>query len=229
MGWGGPFARRRWGSGCRHGLWAHALSVGTVLMVVSRPPLLVVLDLDETLVHSPDGGPLERPADFFAGSYPVYRRPGVEAFLHTLLDELEVAVWTSSSELYASLVTRELFGPRVSELQFIWAARRCTQRFDPEWQEKYWLKNLGKVKRLGRSLERVVAVDDTPRKYSRHYGNLVRVKPWTGDLDDDELPALLEYLRWLSTQDNVRAVDKRGWRQRAVLVNETQSSTTEGA
>ncbi len=60
----------------------------------------------------------------------------------------------------------------------------------------------------------MIGIDDTPGKYARNYGNLVAVREFTGDPADDELAHLQLYLEWLRQQPNVRAVEKRRWRER---------------
>ena len=75
-------------------------------------------------------------------------------------------------------------------------------------------KKLEKLKRKGYQLERVIVVDDSPEKHRAAYGNLVRVHPYEGDVDDDELPKLGEYLDSLRTVENIRLVDKRHWHHR---------------
>jgi RNA polymerase II subunit A small phosphatase-like protein len=81
--------------------------------------------------------------------------------------------------------------------------------------EEIFVKDLAKVKRRGYALESVLAVDDSPEKLRRHYGNLVRVRPWEGEPTDDELRRLSEYLVELRGAANFRAIDKRGWNLRA--------------
>ncbi|MEM6784125.1 MAG: hypothetical protein AAF624_10390 [Bacteroidota bacterium] len=39
-----------------------------------------------------------------------------------------------------------------------------------------------------------------------------RIAPYFGAQDDDELPALLTYLRTLRDAPNYRRIEKRGWR-----------------
>jgi len=85
-------------------------------------------------------------------------------------------------------------------------------RFDHDRQEYVWRKDLSKIKRLGYALERVLVVDDSPEKLAKHYGNLVRVRPFEGAPEDRELDALGDYLLVLSGSDNVRRIEKRGWR-----------------
>jgi hypothetical protein len=42
---------------------------------------------------------------------------------------------------------------------------------------------------------------------------LISVKPFTGSVDDAELATLLPYLDKLSQLENVRAAEKRNWRE----------------
>lgn len=172
---------------------------------------LLVLDLDETLIHATEGM-LDREPDFEVGPYSVYKRPGLSKFLSVVYEHFQLAVWTSSTRQYAVPVVASIFPPEM-ELRFIWSRERCTMRFDAEQHDYEWAKNLDKLKRRGYRLEHVVMLDDTPAKLSRHYGNLVRVKPFYGDLDDRELAQLQEYLPTLKDTANVRAVEKRFWRR----------------
>ncbi len=86
-------------------------------------------------------------------------------------------------------------------------------------------KNIKKVKRKGYALESIIAVDDTPQKWERSYGNLVRVNPFEGDETDDELKYLLLYLERLRYEENIRNVEKRLWRnQLARSIGESEIS-----
>ncbi|WP_426270574.1 NIF family HAD-type phosphatase [Dyella kyungheensis] len=186
---------------------------------------LLILDLDETLVHATDV-PLPRAPDFEIPPYALYLRPGVGEFLDWALTTFKVAVWTSSSPKYAEIVTSLLFED-LSKLEFVWARNRCTPRRDFE-RDVWWdSKPLHKVRRRGFDLRRVLAVDDNPEKYARSYGNLVAVSPYHGSLDDDELPHLRRYLEELAIHPNVRSVEKRFWRRR--LEDADRSSSEERA
>jgi RNA polymerase II subunit A small phosphatase-like protein len=172
---------------------------------------LLILDLDETLVHGAET-PLERKPDFLIGLYSVYRRPFLGEFLAQVYEWFRVAVWSSATRPYVQGVVEEVFaGPR--ELVFVWSRERCTQCLDPEFQEYYWVKNLKKVKRLGHALERVLVVDDSARKLERQYGNHLRVRPFFGEPSDTELRDVLPFLNRLRDVDNLRTVEKRFWRR----------------
>lgn len=169
---------------------------------------LLVLDLDETLVHATEEC-LTRAHDFLVGRYFVYRRPHLSTFLSTCFQWFHVGIWTSASIGYATEVVSHIVA-EPGMLEFLWGAERCTWR--RELDREYWLKNLEKVARKDFALERVIAVDDSPEKFSRHYGNLVCVRAYEGEAEDRELPLLLRYLERLGPVENVRTIEKRGWR-----------------
>lgn len=172
--------------------------------------MLLILDLDETLIHATEGVPAPS-ADFIFGSFHVLFRPHVRDFLEYCRASFRVAVWTSASADYAAAIVGRVFGPGFP-LEFLWARERCTLAYDKGAHEREWIKNLAKVKRRGFPLERVIMVDDSPAKLARNYGNLVRVTPFEGNAEDDELPLLQRYLHALKEVPNIRAVEKRGWR-----------------
>jgi len=181
-------------------------------MPAPRYNKLLVLDLDETLVHGTNRS-LNRPHDFVAGYFIIYKRPHVDAFLAAVTERFHLAVWTAASPGYAVDIVETLF-PDPLGLQLFFTSERCTRCYDSERQSVYYVKDLKKVKRRGWDLSRVIAVDDTPATWRRNYGNAVRVQPFLGDPNDDELPHLLRYLDTLGDAPDVRRIEKRGWRKR---------------
>jgi TFIIF-interacting CTD phosphatase-like protein len=172
---------------------------------------LLILDLDETLIFATET-PLEREADFRVGRYHVYRRPFLSDFLTGILERFTVAVWTSSSPDYAAAVVAAIF-PAPARLAFVWASDRCSTRRCPNDGSYYSRKPLIKVRRrLGYAREHILVVDDTPRKWEQSYGNLIAVRPFEGDPNDEELRLLSLYLDRLRHVPNVRAIEKRRWR-----------------
>src|SRR5687768_16437690 len=172
---------------------------------------LLILDVDETLVYG-DEKPLARAADFRIGPFHVYRRPFLREFVAAVSDWFDLAVWSSASGSYVHGVVENVFGVP-NALRFVWACNRCTRRYHAELQEHYYAKNLSKLRKLGFQLERILMVDDSPEKLAQHYGNHIRVSPFTGDESDRELEALLPFLDRLRSLENVRRVEKRYWRQ----------------
>ncbi len=173
----------------------------------TRP--LLILDIDETLVYATDD--VIDSFDFKVGPYHVRKRPHVDLFLETVRSWYDLAVWTSASSRYAATLVPKLFGG--ANLRFVWSGERCVRRMDRNGDSLIGIKDLNKVKRAYKlNLDRVVMVDDTPEKLSRHYGNHIRVQEWTGDSNDEELAQLLPFLDWLREQSNFRTIEKRGWR-----------------
>ncbi|MEG4587941.1 HAD family hydrolase [Microcoleus sp. MOSTC5] len=193
---------------------------------MDAPKKLLILDLDETLIYATEAS-LHRQADFLVEPYHIYKRPFLDVFLKNCLDWFEVAVWTSSTPSYAIAIVSAIFeDPKT--LSFVWASDRCTVAYDLEWFEYYNRKNLKKVKRKGYCLESIIAVDDTPQKWERSYGNLVQVNPFEGDETDNELKYLLLYLDKLRYEENIRSVEKRFWRNRLTQsIGESDISNTQ--
>jgi TFIIF-interacting CTD phosphatase-like protein len=171
--------------------------------------LLVVLDLDETLTHASTSTAKEL-TDFHSGPFRCLVRPYASELIDSLLRKFDVAVWTSAGELHANSVVENLFESR-KDLSFVWSASRCTDYHDRENDRVVSLKNFQKVRRHGYRLDRVLAVDDSPEKHIRNYGNLLRVEPWFGELGDEHLAHLAEYVSWIAEHNDVRRIDKRGW------------------
>lgn len=173
---------------------------------------LLILDLDETLVYAAEEK-LEREADFIVGQYFVYRRPFLDEFLEICFENFEVAIWTSSTRNYAEKVIENIFEVK-HPISFFWSRERCTIGFDMEERENFLEKKMRKIRRLGYDLKSVIVVDDSPEKWRSSYGNLVRVKPFFGDINDDELKHLAAYLERLKKIENIRKFEKRNWRNR---------------
>jgi TFIIF-interacting CTD phosphatase-like protein len=174
------------------------------------PPLLI-LDLDETLIFGTET-PLARPPDLRMDVYAIYLRPYVAEFIAQVRPVYQLAVWTSAAASYAGMVVSCIF-PSDLPLAFVWSSNRCTRHRNLETYEEYWLKDLKKVKRRGYDLDRVLMVDDESHKLERNYGNHVKVAPYRGEYDDEELRLLTKYLLLIADRPNFRAFEKRGWRQ----------------
>ena len=172
--------------------------------------MLLILDLDETLVHCRED-PLRRAPDAAIPSFFIYERPFLRPFLHSANELFTLAVWTSATSSYATEVLAAIW-PETVPRAFTWTRSRCTCRRDRETKESYVVKRLEKVKRRGYALSETLVVDDTPRAHEDNYGNLVGVRPYLGAQEDSELSLLMDYLLTLKSAGNVRRIDKRNWR-----------------
>jgi RNA polymerase II subunit A small phosphatase-like protein len=176
---------------------------------------LLVLDLDETLIHATEER-LDRDEDFKLFEYHVYKRPYLDEFLDFAFSNFDVGVWTSSGEHYAQGIVAEVF--RAKPPAFLFSSLRCTLRRDFNTGGHVPVKRLSKLKSRGYKLEEIIAVDDTAHKHKDNYGNLVHVAEYNGDQGDEELLLLRHYLAVLANEPNVRSIEKRGWRSRALEI-----------
>ncbi|MFA7336838.1 MAG: HAD family hydrolase [Candidatus Obscuribacterales bacterium] len=172
---------------------------------------LLILDIDETLIHGREE-PLARPCEFLAGHYHIYERPHLGPFLKSVSELYDLACWSSATHDYLEIVVNTITKDLAAPLLFVWDRSRCTRRTDFTLQEEYYLKDLQKIKKKGYNLERVLILEDEPRKVNRHFGNAIFVKPYVGALNDDELPKLASYLKSIASVPNFRDIEKRNWR-----------------
>lgn len=185
--------------------------------------ILLILDLDETLIHA-SATEVRADADFQVFHYFVYKRPGLAEFLTTCTRHFKLAIWSSASDDYVQAVVRQILPAEVA-LEFVWGRSRCTPFTTPQIDEygyynldgtsSYeYAKRLKKVRRRGFSLSQMLIVDDTPAKVQQNYGNAIYIKPYLGSIDDEELSYLGRYLLTLKDELNVRTIEKRHWRQK---------------
>lgn len=155
----------------------------------TKPTL--VLDLDETLVHCCRG--LTQMAtlpdmivefDDGISTGRVHFRPFVQIFLEVVSRTFEVVVFTASQQSYADQVIDAL-DPARALISHRLYRQHCT-----EFRGAYF-KELGL---LGRPLSQCVLVDNSPISVACNAQNGVLIRSWYGDLQDQELLALLEVL-----------------------------------
>lgn len=172
--------------------------------------ILLILDLDETLIHATETK-LEIDSDFQYAGYYVYKRPNLIEFLIEMNQYFKLAIWSSADDKYVNDVT-ELIKPTEIEFEFVWARNRCTIRRDYELDQYVPEKRLKKVKKQGFRLEKSLIVDDSPEKTKDNFGNAIYILPFEGNQNDNELKMLSKFLKTIKDSENVRKIEKRGWR-----------------
>ena len=184
---------------------------------------LLVLDLDETLIHASENE-LNRKADFKFFGYHVYKRPYLNEFLTQVNEHFLLAVWSSASDDYVERIVNQVF-PKEINLEFVWGRSRCTYRrnlriddfgyYDDNYLNHYhYIKPLKKVKKYGYDLGKILIVDDSPHKCRDNFGNAIYPKAYKGNTNDDELIWLAKYLQTFIGKKTVRKIEKRNWRNK---------------
>jgi len=182
---------------------------------------LIVLDLDETLIHGKEEA-LGRAADFKVFGYHIYKRPFLREFLERLQKDFLLAIWSSASDEYVEAISERLIDQTIN-WQFVWGRSKCLYKrnrqidgngyFHTDYENHYhYIKPLKKVKKLGFHLNRILIIDDSPHKCQLNFGNAIYPKAFKGEIEDDELKYLIEYLKIFVDRPTVRNVEKRGWR-----------------
>ncbi len=173
-------------------------------MVLPKRTKILVLDLDETLVHSTCRSASD--CDFFievlidrsSCLYYLYKRPHVEHFLATVAAWFHLVVYTASLREYADPVVDWLDAGRGL------FRRRLFRPACVEVAPGVHAKNLALVD--GGDLSRVALVDNTPASFVLHPANGIPVDSWTGERGDAALLDLLPFLDALRFVDDVRSI-----------------------
>lgn len=159
----------------------------------------MVLDLDETLVHSSfspiEGADFEIPLEMQGELHTVFvkKRPGVDEFLRKVAQWYEIVVFTASLALYANPVM-DLLDPEN-------LVRERLYREHCVLVGGYYVKDIAK---LGRDLRRTVIVDNSPLSYVLQPENAIPIVAFFTDDDDRELDKTLALLEQARHHKDVR-------------------------
>ena len=160
----------------------------------------LVLDLDETLVHSqfmtfsdPSDVVIQIELENEMHDIHVMVRPGVKEFLEKMSKIYEIVIFTASVSKYADPL-----------LNIIDKKGYCPYRL---FREHCSLINTTFVKdlqRLGRDIKNIIIVDNSPISYALHPENGLPILTWFEDKSDRELYKITTILQFLSTVYDVR-------------------------
>lgn len=153
----------------------------------------LVLDLDETLVHS--SFKYLRSADFVIPVeidnqiHHVYviKRPGVDEFLEKVGKWFEVVVFTASVLKYGD--------PLLNKLDIHKSVHHRLFRDSCYNYQGNFIKNLSQ---LGRPLSDSIIIDNSPASYIFHPQHSIPISSWFSDTHDNELLDLLPFLEDVS-------------------------------
>lgn len=151
----------------------------------------LVLDLDETLVHSAfrpmEHHDFEIPVELEGETHIVYvlKRPGVERFLEELGKIYEIVIYTASLGKYADPLL-DLLDPEHKNIIHRLFREHCVL------YENNFIKDLSL---LGRDLNSTLIIDNSPNAYIFQVTNGINCISFVDDLSDRELYDLLLLLK----------------------------------
>ncbi|CAG8435683.1 6206_t:CDS:2 [Diversispora eburnea] len=155
----------------------------------------LVLDLDETLVHSSFKVKIIFEIENQMHNVYVIKRPGVDQFLKKMGEIYEVVVFTASLSKYADPVLDMLDQHKVVKHRLF--RESCYNH------KGNYVKDLSQ---LGRELRDSIIIDNSPASYLFHPTNAVPISSWFNDPHDTELLDLIPFLEDLTTVDDVMIV-----------------------
>ncbi|KAJ2889845.1 hypothetical protein IWW38_004465, partial [Coemansia aciculifera] len=166
----------------------------------SSPPITLVLDLDETLVHcaltAVENADLVFPVEYNGLNYDVYcrLRPGYQEFLERASELFEVVVFTASQQVYADRLLNRI-DPERRYIKHRLFRDSCV------YVNTNYVKDLGI---LGRDESKMILVDNCPQAFAYQQSNGIPIESWYEDRGDRELKHLMDFLETLVGDDDVR-------------------------
>lgn len=200
-----------------------AIGTGRIIRLV--PPArtkTLILDLDETLIHSNHDGGVMRGVhksnytpDFVLRvtmerhnvKFFVNKRPHVDYFLSVVSKWYDLVIYTASMEVYGRAVAEAIErknGRSLFRTCYFRQHCKCGPAFPG------YTKDLAMVSEDAKSdLSSVLIMDNSPSAYREYPHNAIPVNSWFSDPSDKELLALLPLLDALRFVSDVRSVLKR--------------------
>jgi Dullard-like phosphatase family protein len=163
---------------------------------------ILVLDLDETLVHCsfypPDHYDMTVPITFDSVQYDVFiqKRPFLDEFFSEILPLFYVVVFTASLMPYANPILDKIIPQLPNERRLF--RESCT------YLNGMYVKDL---ELFNSPLSKIIIVDNNPCSFVKHPANGLLSATWMGEKDDTELiDRILPILKRCVDADDVRSI-----------------------
>lgn len=167
----------------------------------------LVLDLDETLVHSSfqrvANADYVIPVTIDDNVHKVYvlKRPGVDEFMRRMGAIYEIVVYTASLSKYAD--------PLLDKLDIHKVITKRLFRESCVYYDGHYVKDLSL---LNRDISQVIIVDNSPMSYTFHPENAIDCGTYIDDTRDIEMWQIADFLEGIRDCSDVRDYC-RSWRQ----------------
>jgi Dullard-like phosphatase family protein len=169
---------------------------------------LLVLDLDETLIHKPVQGRIYRedaqllelkcfvPKDPHGRFFTVYKRPYLQEFLQGLAEHYTIYVFTASDQRYATAIVNAI-DPERQYISRVFDRRFCCATLDG-----YLVKDL-RIFSRDAPLNKILLVDNSSHCFFTQLKNGIPILSFYDQKEDGELLHLKRYLLALCRCENM--------------------------
>ncbi|OHS93870.1 NLI interacting factor-like phosphatase family protein [Tritrichomonas foetus] len=173
---------------------------GPTCMIPNIPPKVhkqaLILDLDETLIHSTTDTPKNGIEYFKLDLLYVYVRPNIVKFLSRVYKMFDVFIFTASEKSYADPIIDRIF-PSIDVQHRIY-------RDSCKFIDGNICKDLHFFQR---NLRKIILIDDKINTFTFFPENTISIKPWIDDKNDNVLmKKILPVLKKCNKVDDVRSV-----------------------
>lgn len=143
---------------------------------------ILVLDLDETLIHTCEFPPHPKVQTIKCGNPPVnvFKRPGVDSFIQLCSTYYDTYVYTYGTIIYADPIL-DILCPMIRQDHRLYR-HKC------QFQKGHVIKDLS---RFNRPLSDVILIEDSKDAKKQHPDNTILIPAWMGSPSDS---ILIEYL-----------------------------------
>ncbi|CAD8067911.1 unnamed protein product [Paramecium sonneborni] len=170
-----------------------------------RKQKFLVLDLDETLIHSCNHRDFPQVTitiqdDNQHVDLTFNIRPYCQEFLKEMSKHYTIYLFTASSEMYAQAIVNHL-DPKRQYISDILGRKNCF-----ETKNGFFIKDLRII--TNRNLKDIVIIDNLAHSFGLQLENGIPILEWTQDPKDEELRFLQQYLIELSKEEDVRRFNR---------------------
>jgi len=171
----------------------------------------LVLDLDETLVHSamtpfPYKNNIVLTINYEGKNYTIYviKRPFLDTFLNEMSNIYDLIIFTASIGQYSDLLLNFIDKKKV--------IKNVLNRDNCIYYEGGYLKDL---RIINKDFKDIIIIDNNPISYAFNKDNGIPIKSWFDDPNDNELIKLIPFLKILSKVNDVRPFIKSAINQQS--------------
>ena len=174
----------------------------------------LVLDLDETLVHSSTESPFPNRKNIVLNlkiknlDYKIYAivRPYLDFFLKEMSHYFNLYIFTASMSQYSKALLDIIDKNKL--IIKIFSREHCKYKYG------IYFKDLSI---FNVDYKDIIIIDNNPTSYALNKSNGIPIQTWIDDPNDKELIKLIPLLKYLANVDDVRPIIKK-------IVNKTESS-----